>query len=110
MKPNEIVEIDGQRFHSADSKGRPYVRITFKPAGAARKRTTWAVKLKKPGRYLAVDSSGDAERDGGTKDGKYVVKIEAIIASPTEVTEKSAGYSFTYGEMMLLPEPVRGGC
>lgn len=104
MKPNEWVELLGQRYHTADAKGRPYVRLTFMPAGAKRRRTTWAVKTGKRS-YVVVSSDGDDMRDGGKRDGKEVDLMEVILVGPTDkVVEKPAGYSFKYGELVLLPK------
>ncbi len=36
----------------------PYVRLTFLPAGAKRRRTTWAEKLA-PNRYRPCDKEGE---------------------------------------------------
>lgn len=101
MQPNEIVERGGDRFHVADPKGRPYVRLTFKPY-KARKRTTWAIKTGDRS-YLACGSDGDPDKEIGKK----ILRRELILVGEGDAVERPAGFSFKYGELCVLPEEVR---
>jgi len=83
-----------------------YVRITFLPHGAKRRRTTWAVKLKESGdrvTYLACDKYGETEQDMGMKDGIPVERKELILCLKSEVKEQPARMDLTYAELELEP-------
>lgn len=107
MTPRGIVEINGERYHPSDSKGRPYVRLRFQPAGSKRHRTVWAVKTG-PRSYVVTDNMGDDTKDGGVQDGKRVEKMEIVIVGPNDkIIEQPAGFSFKYGELEVLPKERR---
>lgn len=77
-----------------------YVRITFLPHGAKRRRTTWAIKLRESEgflSYLACDRTGEVEKgiDGNT------VQREVILTSPAEVVERPARMNLKYAELEL---------
>jgi hypothetical protein len=84
---------------------KEYVRLTYKPAGASRRRTVWAVVVRRtPERvtYLQCDEEGETTRDGGTLDGKPVERTHLIICTPAEVTEKPARMNNVYAMLEVV--------
>ena len=99
-------DANGNPCHDTDSKGRPYVRLTYKPAGATRSTTVWAVVVRRgPTRttYLQCDREGETEKDNGRgPKGEYIVQKHLIVASnETDATEKPARLNLHYGELEL---------
>ncbi len=83
-----------------------YVKLRFYPAGSARARTVWAVKMGgSAGRmkYFVCDVEGDTEKHAGyDADGAEIVRKELIVASPKDVVfEKPAHMNLKYGELEL---------
>jgi hypothetical protein len=82
-----------------------YVRVTFLPYGADRRRTTWAVKVREYGdrvTYLACDKYGETERDMGVdKNGTPIERKELILCFKVEVDERPARMSLKYAELEL---------
>lgn len=82
---------------------KQYVRITFKPAGAKRKRTCWAVKLKATATrvsYLLCNSEGETEQVQGTVPNETVT-THMVVGTPGEVTERPARMNLKYAELEL---------
>jgi hypothetical protein len=77
-----------------------YVRITFRPEGAKRKRTCWAIKGPvKNGivRYTACDEEGDPTFRSAYERGVLVYRVELILCGVDEVVEKQARMNNHYG-------------
>lgn len=90
---------------------KTYVRLTFTPAGAARRKTVWAIVRRRAERanyYLQVSAEGDESFDTGeTKPdglgGRAAVEEQRlIVAAPHEVKEQPARYSNHYGELVVI--------
>lgn len=86
---------------------RAYVRITFLPDGAKRRRTTWAIKLREhKGRvtYLVCDKFGETEKEVGTDEkGTPIERKEIVLCLSSEVVEKPARMNLKYAELELRP-------
>lgn len=83
-----------------------YCRITFLPAGAKRKRTTWAIETTKSPdssfrTFTACDKEGQTLRDIDAK----TVQEEMIICGRGEVTVKPGYMSRKYGWLVEGTEP-----
>jgi hypothetical protein len=94
--------------HDTDTKGRRYVRLTFRPAGALRRTTVWAVVVKSsPTRstYLVCDKEGETVKDGGLgPKGEWIEKIHfVIVGGETDRTERPARLNLHYGELEVIP-------
>ena len=72
-------------------RGKPYVRITFMPAGKKRKRTAWAVKVRETPRLATYRIY--------TKDGEMT--DELVIGPPDKMGELPAVMNLHYGEFEL---------
>lgn len=73
--------------------------MTYKPAGGERRRTVWAVVVRRtPARvmYRECSAEGDTVFDGGMKNGLPVEQHRLIIATPQEVMEKPAHMNLKY--------------
>ncbi len=81
---------------------KTYVRLTFRPAGAKRDRTVWAIK-QGPGRYTRCDRGGDT--DLSAPEG--VSRIEVILTAPGEGKEVPARMNLTYALLETDTEVVR---
>jgi hypothetical protein len=95
--------------HDTDSKGRPYVRLTYKPEGATRATTVWAIVLKRgPKRttYLQCDREGETRKDGGmSPKGEAIEQIHMIIVGDgTDAKERPARMNLRYAELELIPK------
>ena len=85
-------------------KPKEYVRLTFKPAGARRRRTVWALVVRRTSErvtYLQCDEEGETTYDGGMKDGVPVEQHRLIIATPAEVKERPAHMDNLYAMLMI---------
>ena len=83
---------------------KEYVRLTYLPAGARRRRTVWAVVVsRKPERvtYLECDQEGETTHAVGTKDGLPVERQHIIIATPQEVRERPAHMDLKYAMLAV---------
>ena len=84
---------------------RTYVRLTFLPNKAKRRRTTWAVRLKETGdrvTYLACDKYGETEKVAGTDpSGIPIERKELILCLKSEVDERPARMNLVYAELEL---------
>lgn len=81
-----------------------YVKLRFYPAGGARARTVWAVKMgggRGREKYVVCDLEGDTEKHVGyDEDGAEIVQKELVIASPDDIVfEKPAHMNTKYGEL-----------
>ena len=82
--------------------GKPYVRLTFLPAGATRRRTVWAVKLSE-NQYRVVDNSGHGVRDGAVIDGVQSNLTEIILVEPGGPFETvPAGLNRLYAKLEVI--------
>lgn len=86
---------------------KTYVRITFLPAGAKRRRTTWAVKLKEQGdivTYLECDSEGETTKQAGFQNGVPVERSHLIVCTKDSVVERPARMNNHYAELELVAD------
>ena len=93
--------------HTTDTKGRPYVRLTFRPAGATRRTTVWAVVVRRSEKrttYLACNKEGETSADGGVgPNGELIEKNHLIVVGDeTDNVERPARLNLHYGELELV--------
>lgn len=87
-------------YKSKAPGGYEYVFITFKPHGATRKRSTFAIKLR-PGVYIAVDKEGEKQKEKGRDaEGRQVIQTEYILAP--DAIEKPAQMNLHYAELEVI--------
>lgn len=78
-------------------RGRRYVRLTFRPAGATRRRTIWALQESERC-YRRVNRDGSIwQRETST-----TVQEEVVLVTPTKATVRPAGVSLQYGTLEVL--------
>jgi hypothetical protein len=75
-----------------------YVRLTFLPAGAKRKRTVWAERAGKQ-RFWVVNQEGDRDRHRSDH------KEELVILAANEYTIRPAVMSKKYAMLFLVDDP-----
>lgn len=84
---------------------KTYVRITYLPMGAKRRRTTWAVKIKEHGNivtYMECDKEGETSKDAGFQDGVPVERSHMIVCTKDSVVERPARMNNHYAELELV--------
>lgn len=81
-------------------KPRTYVKITFLPHGAKRRRTCWAIKgpvRNGVARYTVCDKEGDPTFRSAYENGTLVDRIELVLCGVDEVVEIPAQMNNHYG-------------
>ena len=84
---------------------KEYVRLTYLPSGAKRRRTVWAVVIRRgPKRvvYSECSEEGETVFDGGVKDGLPVEQRRLILATPEEVRECPARMNNKYALLEVV--------
>lgn len=80
---------------------KEYVRLSFLPAGAKRRRSVWALVMsRKPNLVTYREVSREGDEDFEVAGG--IVQQRIIIARPFEVVEKPAKINLTYAELEVV--------
>ena len=91
----DLLRGNNMKTHQTHYQGKPYVRLTFVPHGAEKKRTVWAIQ-EGPATYRRMT------REGSIWHGRGGKAQEIILALPHEVEAEPAGVSLHYARMEVL--------